>query len=211
MKFIISSNIDYYQVTTTELVESLLKSGVDTEDILVSVGRSSRDSTEYINGVLHHFNMFDCFEYNAVHSMRVLEIVDGFFLMHDTCLVGETFKQKFDEIVSKFDLEKTIALRPAAGGVYSNSIGYYPSRYVNIISETTEHIHNIEYGIDKKRQVMIYEDMWFKEESHQQYFCTEEHTTSSEKFNGRLWRFFPQLDFIKFQANHAYSTLRITL
>lgn len=211
MKFIVSSNIDYYQTTTKELINSLRSSGILPESILVSIGRSPDTRVDKMDDVLFHFNAFDCFEYNAVHSMDALGFHEGFFLMHDTCLVGNEFKEKFDSMMNVFDQEKTIALRPGVGGVYANSMGYYPDRYIKIITEKTNYIHTMPYDLDKKREVMSYEDMWFKEDNYGQYFCTEEHNTHTDKLGIRLARYFPELDFIKLQANHAYSQLRMVL
>jgi len=211
MKIIVSSNIDFYLTTTPELVSSLLTAGIAPTDILVSVGRSTEDILRIENSVPYHFNMFDAFEYNAVFSLKHLNIRSSFFLMHDTCLVGPSFGKLLRSKLLTHDTENVVALRPATGGVYANSMGYYPERYIDIITDELSYINSMPYSIEKKHEVMKYEDYWLVKSNLQQTFCTRESGIPSDVLMNRIGRYFEELDFKKFQANHAHSIPRLEI
>lgn len=211
MKIIISSNIDFYSITTSALVDSLLNADILASDILVSIGRSSDDFVQTKNDVTYHFNTFDAFEYNAVFSLKHLQIASSFFLMHDTCLVGPSFGKLLRSKMDLYGMKSVIALRSATGGVYANSMGYYPVEYIDIITEQISYINSMPYSLEKKHEVMKYEDRWFTSQNTYQTFCTTETSINSGTLTNRIGRYFPELDFKKFQANHAHSGVRIEL
>ncbi len=96
MKYLISSNINYYNSTYPVIVQSLIDSGIDVSDIIMVVGGCS--TIESINNPLNiqlHAVEYNSFDLTALIyiSDQISDLDTHYFLLHDTCLVGNRFKQ----------------------------------------------------------------------------------------------------------------------
>ena len=163
MKYIISSNINYYKNTYLPIVKSLLDAGISRQDILMVVGGSSEDTI--LNNSLDIqivpvlYNSFDLtgLIYVSENSEKFLD--SNYFLLHDTCLVGPNFK-KLAEQINVNDPIKTLREDMSMNiGMYSlqtlienknslDKLKYYPKT-----AEDLQHIKQI---------FVVYEDIIFK-------------------------------------------------
>lgn len=138
LNFAISSNIEYYKTTTQIIVPSILKLGYDTANIWMFIGDSDSQlsplPTQYnINSFLVPVRAF---EFTAA-----IAIIDHFdteekywFMIHDTCYLGEEFRRKLET----FNLNDDLLPLNKEG---QNNIGFC----------TTQHIKDQKDFLDKYR------------------------------------------------------------
>lgn len=232
MKYIISSNINYYKSTYNPLVTSLIESGIDPKDILMVVGESREDAVLEnllnINIVPVLYNSFDLtgLIYAAENSEKFLDT--NYFLLHDTCLVGSDFKKLSEQI------ELSSPIKTLAQGLSMN-IGMYS---LKALKENTENLTKLKYYPKTKAELQqvkeifvlnediifkVYQNSYqknsymnthcdiitvselkerFKKPVYHEYFNSFENST----INRMLWYSQP-LDFYKFQANWKWDNL----
>jgi hypothetical protein len=139
MKYIVSSNINYYKSTYRPLVTSLIDSGIEPIDIVMVVGGCSEDSVLEnilnINIVPVPYNSFDLtgLIYVSENSEKFLDT--NYFLLHDTCLVGPNFKKLSEEV------QEGIPIRTLREGISMN-IGMYS---LHTLNENRENITKLKY------------------------------------------------------------------
>ena len=231
MKYIVSSNINYYKNTYTPLITSLIDCGIDPKDILMVVGGCFEDSVLEnlldINIVPALYNSFDLtgLIYAAENSEKFLDT--NYFLLHDTCLVGTAFKKLSEQI------EEGTPIRTLTQGLSMN-IGMYSLQALN---ENRENLSKLKYypqteaELQQVKEIFVlnediifrlYQNYYqknsyikthpeavtvlelkerFKKPAYQEYFNTLENSTVK-----RLIGYSPSLDFYKFQANWKWDS-----
>jgi hypothetical protein len=230
MKYIISSNKEYYKNTYLPLVTSLIDSGIESTNIMMVVGGCSTDSllenplNINIQPVL--YNSFDMtgLIYVAENSEKFLDI--NYFLLHDTCLVGPNFKELSENINPDVPIRTLRECISMNIGMYSlqtlnenrenlNMLKYYP--------KTKEELQQVKeiFVVNEDVIFKMYEDYCykgsymdthldiltipelrdrFKKDIYQEYFNTLENSTIP-----RQMVYNSLLDFYKFQANSSWG------
>lgn len=141
IKIAVASNKNFKDKTLPILIPSLLQAGIDRDNIHVFIGGYNEYKYENHCDVHFHFLNHNSYEYTPL-----IEIVDKkissdyWFLIHDTCRVGRSFKQKLYNIPKS--LPDKIALRPPP----SMSIGTYKYSYLLSIKEELLKIKNTDYS-----------------------------------------------------------------
>jgi hypothetical protein len=232
MKYVISSNIKYYCDTYPVVVQSLLDSGVLPEDIIMVVGGCENDTRLdnplSIQVIPVEYNSFD-----LTALIYVADKIDTLesshvFLMHDTCLVGPSFKVESLKY-NPDDLIKT--LRPGI----SMNIGLYSAK---VLRENRENLNQYKFYPNSNEELqqakeffVIHEDIIFKlypEQCYNNYYVSSNSPTLtleelSNRFpkepyltyisklsNSNIDRMIGhgvELDFYKLQANYQWGGL----
>jgi hypothetical protein len=230
MKYIISSNINYYENTYKPLVTSLIDSGIETEDIVMVVGGCAEDSLLKnvlgINVIPVLYNSFDLtgLIYVAENSEKFLDT--NYFLLHDTCLVGPNFKKLSQEV------EVDTPIKTLREGISMN-IGMYSLQSLN---ENIENLSKLKYYPQTPEELQQVKELFvvnediifklygdycyrnsyigthsdiltvpelrdrFKKDAYQEYFNTLENSTVTRQMG-----YSSLLDFYKFQANWKWG------
>ena len=230
MKYIISSNINYYKNTYPVLMTSLIDSGISTKDIIMVVGgcsqENSLDNNMNITIVPVPYNSFDLTGLIYV-SENIEKFMDtSYFLLHDTCLVGPNFKKLVENI------PVNVPIRTLREGISMN-IGMYSLQTLN---ENIQNLKSLKYYPNNKEEIQqvkqifvenedllfkLYEDYYyknsyigptsetvtieelrsrFKKDVYQEYF-----NTLQDSIITRQLGYSSLLDFYKFQANWQWS------
>jgi len=120
--YVIATNDKYSEHTIGRLVNSLIKSGVSKQDIVISVS-SNKDETVLIDGIKYVYTTYSCFELTALINPG--EGYDYTFLLHDTCEVESIFLNQVNQI--DFSVQTDIILLnkdaniPFNIAIYSNA------------------------------------------------------------------------------------------
>ncbi len=118
MKFVISSNKNYYKQTVPILLSNL--SNVDKKDIIVVVGGNDKYSKKKIDGIQHIY-----VEYTAYTFTGLIEVIenhqdlDYICVLQDTCRVGEEFINNVLGFDTQYDFTAVDYKGWTAMGVYS--------------------------------------------------------------------------------------------
>ena len=230
MKYIISSNINYYKNTYKPLVTSLIDSGIEPADIAMVVGGCAEDSVLENIFKIHivpvAYNSFDLtgLIYVSENSEKFLD--SNYFLLHDTCLVGPNFKKLSEEV------QEDVPIRTLREGISMN-IGMYS---LHTLNENRENLTNLKYYTQTKEELQqvkeifvvnediifkLYQDYCYKNSYigtysdiltvpelrerftkgiYQEYFNTLENSTVTRQMG-----YSSLLDFYKFQANWQWG------
>lgn len=232
MKYLISSNIKYYYDTYPVVVQSLLDSKILPEDIIMVVGGCKSD-TKLDNPLSIQVVAVDYNSFDLTALVYIADKIDTLedthiFLMHDTCLVGPSFKTESLKY-SPDDLIKT--LRPGI----SMNIGLYSTKILSTNREKLEQYKFYPKSSEELQQVkeffVVHEDVIFKLYPEQCYkncyvnsdsplltlnelssrFCREPYSTYISKLqNSNINRVIGhgvELDFYKLQANWEWGGL----
>jgi hypothetical protein len=128
IKYVISSHKSYYNVTVKRLVNSLNKSGIPNEDIFIVVGGEGNDYFLEQDGIEHKnvfSNSFDLTGFIECVKYALFPEYDYFFLLHDTCEVGENFRRLVEERITP-----EIVTLAMCGTYPSSNIGLYKRDHV---------------------------------------------------------------------------------
>lgn len=100
--YIISSTFNWYEKTLPLLVNSLLKSGIESDRIRIYVG-NCKERIPHISNFMGCYIKFidhNSYDYTSLIEYSVEETdASHFFMLHDTCEVDENFK----ELVQNFN------------------------------------------------------------------------------------------------------------
>jgi hypothetical protein len=231
MKYIISSNINYYEKTYLPIVTSLIDSGIINTDIIMIVGgckdiNINLENNLNINIIPVEYNSFDLtgLIYVAENNEKFLDT--NYFLLHDTCLVGPNFKRLAENVIPNTPIQ---TLR----GSISMNIGMYSLQTLN---ENKENLSKLKYNPQTEEELqqvkeifVINEDIIFKLYQDycykNNYIGTESETVSISTLRDRFKKPIYQdyfdtienskiirqmgynalLDFYKFQANWKWG------
>lgn len=202
MKFCISSHKDFYKSTNNKLLNSLLDSGVNIEDIYFFVGGYDRytmiSESPFVWHVPH--NSFDL---TSLISIIELDIAsDWWYLLHDTCYVGKNFYQRL--LNTNYTDCTTIRLH---GTHDSMNIGAYSRAFLDNHRDMILGFKgNNEDSQNTKRKLVDHEDFFFKLDSGNHFFTNvlrQEGETIDFYNNGtyRKMYYYPDVDVYKIQAN----------
>jgi hypothetical protein len=231
MKYIISSNINYYKNTYLPIVKSLLDAGISRQDILMVVGGSNEDTilsnSLDIRIVPVLYNSFDLtgLIYVSENSEKFLD--SNYFLLHDTCLVGPNFK-KLAEQINVNDPIKTLRGGISMNiGMYSlksidenknklNELKYYPktaedlqrTKQIFVVNEDSifkmygEYCYKNNYiGVESEIMTIAKLKNRFTDTHYQDYFNTLENSKIERQMG-----YSELLDFYKLQANWQWGS-----
>ena len=104
MKYVISSHINYINVTEKEILPSLVDSGININDIYIFVG--GYDSDYGYNKLSDSINKYSA-PHNSLDFTGLISVIemniesDYWFLLHDTLYVGPNF----NKVVKEFNYE----------------------------------------------------------------------------------------------------------
>jgi len=103
--YIISSTITYYEKTLPILIYSLFESGISPENIRIYVGGSNITKIENYLGCYLKYVKHNSFDYTSIieYCDEYDTKNDRFFLLHDTCKVDKTFKEKVENFDPNYD------------------------------------------------------------------------------------------------------------
>ena len=230
MKYIISSNINYYKNTYIPLVTSLIDSGIQNTDIVMVVGGCAEDTllenTLGINIAAVSYNSFDLtgLIYVSENSDKFLDL--NYFLLHDTCLVGTNFKKLSEVAIAD------IPIKTLREGISMN-IGMYSLQTItenraNLISlkyypQTNQELQQVKEIFVRNEDLIfkLYDDYCYKtnyigsisdtvtistlrsrftKDAYQEYFNTLENSSIVRQMG-----YSSLLDFYKFQANWQWG------
>ena len=94
-KFLISSHTSSVSKCAPRLLKSLIKCGVDPQDILVVVGGSTKEASEERLGVPHVYVTHNSYDHTGlIHLVESGLDYPWWWVMHDTTEVGPEFYQK---------------------------------------------------------------------------------------------------------------------
>lgn len=208
IKFTISSHINSYEKTYPVLLESLLKSGVPNEDIYFFIGGfneySKIDNQDGINvyGVNHN-----SIDFTGLISVLDLKLTaDYWFLLHDTCYVGDRFYKNVISYDYKPDAFTVSLVKESA----TMNIGAYRMDFLNHIYGNLMSLKNQDYSqqgiINVKQMAYRTEGMFFDKK-----YCYNPNPHINEGLpNGidfyktgvlRLLEHYEDLDLHKLKAN----------
>lgn len=129
IKYLISSNKNYYNITVPRLLKSLIESGINKEDIFIAVSGADNETFFTKNNVLHKYTTGNSFDLTSlIESVKhdLFKEYTYFFLLHDTCEVGIRFKTNVEMILEEFG-GYTI---PLFKNYISSNIGVYYRPYL---------------------------------------------------------------------------------
>lgn len=140
IKYIISSFKDSYNLALIKLVESLLNSGVNYNDIYAFVGGNhqvEKINWDYdINYYLVDHNSYDITALIGISNINI--DYDYVFLLHDTCWVSDDFMSKIHDRVSNINGTRNIALSPYG---CTMNIGMYNKQFITSNYETINTVY----------------------------------------------------------------------
>ena len=151
MKFIIPTTEAYSEKTLPILISSLIRSGINGEDIVVCYN-SNQDEHSIVDdkGIKHHY--FNCDLYEYVAFLGAILYDEDFFFFHDTCEVDDNFLQLITNFIKNKDFSCIRLMRKE----YSN-IGVYTKNLLNTIKSK---IKKLPKHIDKNTAIE-WEDRFF--------------------------------------------------
>lgn len=132
MKFLIPTNEVYSKITLPMLIPSLIRAGVNQEDIVVCYN-SNREEHGLIDelGITHYY--FDCNLYEYVAFLGALKYEEDVFFLHDTCEVDANFLELLTNFTEGKEFD-CIRLKLE----YSNNMGVYTHSYLKTIEARIE-------------------------------------------------------------------------
>jgi hypothetical protein len=208
MKFCISSNINFYKTTYPKLIDSLVASGVPEKDIYFFIGgyfeyREIENSSDVRIFEVPH-NSFDL---TSLISVLELDIEsDYWFLLHDTCFVGENFYT----FISNFEhTQDTVSL---TNDRLCMNIGSYSWEFLQrnkneiIAKKNTDYS---EWGLQKAKYFAVYSEDYFLYPKTAFYSTSERWNSEPIDYYGngipRYINHFDDIQFYKLQANGCHK------
>lgn len=141
IKIAVASNKNFQDKSLPIILPSLLEAGIERDSIHVFVGGFNEYKYEIHKEVHFHYLDHNSYEYSPLIEICEREIQsDYWFLIHDTCKVGITFKEKL------FNVPVTLPEKIAMGGKPCMSIGLYKYSYLLSVKQKLSAIKNKDYS-----------------------------------------------------------------
>jgi len=141
IKIAIASNISFYKLSLPIIIPSLINSGIEPENIHVFIAGLQNYQLRLENKIAIHELDHNSYEYSPLIEIVEKQLVsDYWFLIHDTCQVGGSFKKLLFNIPT--DLPEKLALKSFP----SMSIGSYKYNYLLTCKEKLLLIKNKDYS-----------------------------------------------------------------
>lgn len=199
IKIGISTCKKYVNKTIPPLISSLIKSGIDKNDIYVFCGDCVENKNYIRDGINCYAATHNSFDYTSYIEIVENQLNYNWFLMHDTCRAGPKFKEL---LYSKTELNHPkIALKPAPPA--SMSIGYFKYDYLNKYRDKILSFKNL-----NKSTALANEDYFLTKVEPETcaYYGTERYEQPLDNFwyktsTPRIQEYFPHLDLYKLKAN----------
>jgi hypothetical protein len=141
IKIAIATNINFYKETLPIIIESLINSGIEKENINVFNAGFENEKFEVIDGINHYYLNHNSYEYSPLIEIVEKEIKSEYwFLIHDTCKVGPLFKELLYNIPDSKPEKIALKSKPAM------SIGSYRYDYLLTQKDKLLSIKNTNYS-----------------------------------------------------------------
>ena len=151
IKFLISSNLEYLNITTPKLIKSLNLAGVTDDKIAICINSTDKEeSLQKSTGLTTHYFKTSMYEY--VNFLGALLYDNDIFFLHDTCEVQPNFLNLLSHHIRDKNFD---CVRLKQG--YSNNIGLYKNHYIKKIKDRIEQINKDM----SKQQAIRLEDSFF--------------------------------------------------
>jgi hypothetical protein len=141
IKIAIASNKNFQEKTIPIILKSLLDNNIKKDDIVVFIAGHDYTDEDTIDNIKYRYLDFNSFEYSPL-----IDIVENnleseyWFLIHDTCKVGNNFKNLLYNI--PYNKPQKIALKDSP----SMSIGLYSYEYLKSVQNKLLDIKNKDYS-----------------------------------------------------------------
>lgn len=141
IKIAIASNKNFQEKTIPIILKSLLDNDIKKDDIVVFIAGHDYTDENTIDNIKYRYLDFNSFEYSPL-----IDIVENnleseyWFLIHDTCKVGNNFKNLLYNI--PYNKPQKIALKDSP----SMSIGLYSYEYLKSVQNKLLDIKNKDYS-----------------------------------------------------------------
>jgi hypothetical protein len=210
IKFAINSYIKFWETTIPILVSSMIKSGIDSNDIYVFVGGYDEyisipnDYDIKIYGVPHN-----SIDFTGLISLIELDLENEYwFYLHDTCYVGPEFYNK----IKNFDYPVEFNSVSVTNGPSMN-IGLYKLSIIENNKEKILNKKNKDYSLEKTLEWKRLNVMWEDDIIGRGplFYCNYglvDRPQDREEFNNiygtdtkRAIEYFTELDLYKVKAN----------
>jgi len=211
IKIAISTNINFYKLSLPIIIPSLIESGIEKDDIHVFNGGFNEYKFEIIDGINHHYLDHNSYEYAPLIEICDKELEsDYWFLIHDTCKVGDRFKDLLYNIPPNMPEKLALKSRP------SMCMGTYKYSYLLTLKEKLLSIKNKDYSEESmiywKNWAVYNEDfiMWMNDPQPIIYNNNNEWSiVTYENWYGtnteRRTEYYPSLDIYKNKSNWGQS------
>lgn len=147
IKIAVASNKNFKDKSLPIILPSLLKAGIEREDISVFVGGYNEYKYETHHGVHFYFLDHNSYEYSPLIEICEKEIQSQYwFLIHDTCKVGPEFKKKLYNVPENLPEKIAMKSRP------SMSMGLYKYEYLQKVKDLLIKIKNKDYSEDSMKK-----------------------------------------------------------
>jgi len=200
IKYIISSHKNYYSTTIGKLLHSLIQAKIPKSDIFVAVGGQDNNDFYDLNWIEHKnvtTNSFDLTSLIECVKHDLFPEYDYFFLLHDTCEVGENFKDKIENRIDENTITKALfATYP------SSNIGLYKRDY--IIDFIQHKIPNINIENQSKDFYVKHEDAFFVDKTKNAFSLLPIIEAYKYIYSDNVKREInvcPEIELIKYKAN----------
>ena len=208
MKYVISSHINYINVTEKEIMPSLVDSGININDIYIFVG--GYDSDYGYNKLSDSINKYSA-PHNSLDFTGLISVIemniesDYWFLLHDTLYVGPNF----NKVVKEFNYENVdyVALTfDTSMNIGAYKWSYIQKRKYEILKYKNDNNNDLQLF---KRKLINEEDVFIKPKKH--YYCSEPRKTIAatdyyKNNTQRIIEYFPEIDLYKIKANWSIKS-----
>jgi hypothetical protein len=151
IKIAIATNKNFYKETLPIIINSLLDAGIEKEIINVFNAGFDNEKFEVIDGINHYYLNHNSYEYSPLIEIVEKELVSEYwFLIHDTCKVGKSFKELLYNIPESKPEKLALKTKPAM------SIGSYKYDYLLLNKEKILSIKNKDYS----RESLMHWKLW---------------------------------------------------
>lgn len=214
IKIAVASNKNFKDKSLPILLPTLLSAGIERDNIHVFVGGFNEYKYEVHKDVHFHFLDHNSYEYSPLIEICEREIQSEYwFLIHDTCKVGPTFKEKLYNVPKR--LPEKIAMRSHP----CMSIGLYKYEYLLTVQDKLKAIKNKDYSTEsmckwKDWGVWNEDYILFRTDPKPAIYPSKhsvENKGSDNWYNTgttRIVEYFPSLDLYKNKANWGQTNGR---
>ncbi len=208
MKFAISSHKDYMGLTEDKVVKSLINSGVSPEDIYFFIGGYEGEYRK-LDG---EYNRYTCphnsMDFTGLISLIELNIEsDYWFLLHDTCYVGDKFYKTVTEY--PYEDKKYISL----DNELSMNMGAYRWDYIQEKKQDIIRYKNTSDSLQEYKSLLIMdEDIFFRPSVHHFNVSRRQSSDPTDYYNNgtdRIIEYFPNIDLYKVKANWCLKDIYV--
>jgi hypothetical protein len=214
IKIAIATNKNFYELSLPIIIKSLLDCQINKDQIFVFNAGFDQEDTHVVDGITYYFLNHNSYEYSPlIHICENDLESDYWFLIHDTCKVGERFKELLYNIPDS--LPDKIALKNCP----AMSIGTYKYSYLKSIQDKLFEIKNTDYSFESmikwKEWGVPNEDyiLWRTEPTPVIYNETNQESfivIREENWYGtgtiRRTEYFPYLDIYKNKSNWGQTS-----